>query len=713
VRENNRQFVIFALGFCTIPAQIILLREFLLVFGGNELIIGLFLATWMMLTALGSFAAKYLRIPDPHIPYYSVVLAWLPVFLLYATDFLRNKLLLPGIEPGLFQVLVSSCILLLPFCFLSGLLFASAAYQLTRAADQEKVDKAYGIESAGSLCGGILFSIVLVYLVDNFRSAAVVALLSSILVMFFRNGEHRNSIVVILPVLIFSSAILLSGSRFPRHFLFCNQELLENRDTPYGNLAITRTTGQLNFYENNTLLFSTDNQLASEEAVHFAMLQHPLPKRVLLVSGGIAGLTKEILKYKSVENLEYIEIDPVILKLGRKYTPFLKDKRIRAVSDDPRIYLRKTHRKYDVVIIFLPPPSSFQLNRFYTSEFMSEIKRAMNPKGIFSFSLPLAGNYLNEGALSIYSSLFNTSALLFRDVRLFPGQSCYFVASDQPIKTNIDQLIEIKNIATDYVNSYYITEPELIRNSLTIKKQLKSSISTNTDFNPVAVSGYYHYWVRRFRLEFTTFRYLAVLLSIAVFLSLSVASPAYSGIFTAGFTSSSLQVILILSFQIVCGYMYRSIGLFTAVFMAGLALGALFRRQIIRPATGGLVYLLLLQAGLSALVPLMISLSVYFSFMPILVHLNFLIMTGLISLSTGLVFSLSVEASHKQLAVKISGIYGSDLAGASLGAFMTTLVLIHLAGMRSAPYTLCFLNVIVACIIVMRRSIFPADNEAN
>ena len=79
------------------------------------------------------------------------------------------------------------------------------------------------------------------------------------------------------------------------------------------------------------LLFSTDNQQFSEEAVHFAMLQHPAPQKVLLVSGGVAGLTGEVLKYRSVKQLDYIEIDPVILEIGKKYTDNLSNHKIRLI----------------------------------------------------------------------------------------------------------------------------------------------------------------------------------------------------------------------------------------------------------------------------------------------------------------------------------------------------------------------------------------------
>jgi spermidine synthase len=713
VREINRLIVLFALGFCTIPAQIILMREFLLVFGGNELIIGLFLATWMLLTSAGSYAARFMRIRNAHIPYYVICLAWLPVFLLYMIDLLRNRIFLPGIEPGLLPVLLSTFLLLLPFCFISGLLFSNIAEYLTRSAHSDMSDKAYGLESAGSMCGGILFSLFLVYLYDDFRSAAIVAFLSSALVLLFRRNRPGKPGMVVLFILLSLILIIVcaAGSRFPRHFLFKDQDLLEILDTPFGNLAVTRTPGQLNFFENNTLLFSTDNQLTSEEAVHFAMLQHPSPRHVLLVSGGIAGLTKEILKYQSVETLDYIEIDPIILELGKKYTPFLRNKKIFPVSDDPRLFLRRTDRMYDVVIVFLPPPSSFQINRFYTAEFMTAVKKRMNHRGIFTFSLPLTGFYLNTGTSEMYSSLLAACSSVFGNVRLFPGQNCYFVASDCNIKTNISQLIECKSINTDYVNSYYIDEAEMIRNSKILLKQLPHGIKINTDFRPIAVSGFYQYWVNRFRMEFNSFRLFAILAAAAIILGLTIASPAYSGMFAAGFTASALQVILILAFQIVCGYVYRSIGLFTAAFMTGLTMGAIFRRRFLPFAAGGLVYLQLILAGLSVLVPWMIHVSVGLNHHPVMVHLPFLMMIGLISVTTGIIFSLSVQASGKEAGGNISGIYGADLAGASLGAFLTILLLIPVAGIKYAPYLTGSINLMVACILLIRRiATNPSEN---
>jgi len=61
--------------------QIILLREFMFVFGGNELIIGVILANWMVLTGIGAFAGKtavYIRNRMCFSRVAMVLLGWIP-----------------------------------------------------------------------------------------------------------------------------------------------------------------------------------------------------------------------------------------------------------------------------------------------------------------------------------------------------------------------------------------------------------------------------------------------------------------------------------------------------------------------------------------------------------------------------------------------------------------------------------------------------------
>ena len=77
------------LGFTSIMTQIVLLREFLTVFQGNELIIGVILSVWMTLTGIGAMTGRYsdrIRNHNSFSTFSLMLLTILPiitVFLLY------------------------------------------------------------------------------------------------------------------------------------------------------------------------------------------------------------------------------------------------------------------------------------------------------------------------------------------------------------------------------------------------------------------------------------------------------------------------------------------------------------------------------------------------------------------------------------------------------------------------------------------------------
>jgi len=50
ISRNSLLLLLFVLGLSSIMSQVLILREFLIAFGGNELIIGIFLSIWMLTT---------------------------------------------------------------------------------------------------------------------------------------------------------------------------------------------------------------------------------------------------------------------------------------------------------------------------------------------------------------------------------------------------------------------------------------------------------------------------------------------------------------------------------------------------------------------------------------------------------------------------------------------------------------------------------------
>ena len=65
--------------------------------------------------------------------------------------------------------------------------------------------------------------------------------------------------------------------------------LLESRDSIYGNLAVTETGNIRSLYENGLIVANSPDESAAEESVHYALLEHPAPRRILLIGGGASG----------------------------------------------------------------------------------------------------------------------------------------------------------------------------------------------------------------------------------------------------------------------------------------------------------------------------------------------------------------------------------------------------------------------------------------
>ena len=266
---------------------------------------------------------------------------------------------------------------------------------------------------------------------------------------------------------------------------YSGQKLIFHKNTPYGKLDVTMNAGQLNYFENGLLLFSSNNEIMNEESVHFAMIQHSGPKKILLVSGGISGTVSEILKYHPIR-IDYVELDPALINLGRKYSKILDDERIHVIHGDARRFIRQTSEKYDVVLVNLPEPSTMLINRFYSREFLMELKPMLTPGAVICESLPSTSDYVSKTAAGANSTLVQTLKTAFRNVLILPGQRNYFLASDSSLSPEIASMITSRGISNLYVNSWYLDENSMKERSDYIHSHLDKNAEVNSDFRPVA-----------------------------------------------------------------------------------------------------------------------------------------------------------------------------------------------------------------------------------
>jgi len=705
MRKNAIRSALFGLGFLSISTQIYLLRESLIVFYGNELILGIMLSVWMLLTGAGAWLGRYfsgIRRKFRFILFLMLLLSALPVLMVIKLDLYRALVLPAGTMAGLNDVIYAAFLVQLPFCLVNGFLFSSLSTLLRRAGN------AYSIESFGSMVAGTIVNFILLWLFPAWLSLFLVSGLYLVTVVFF-SFSFQNRMVPLLAILV-SGLLLYALFRADARgvgyrSMYPGQSVIEDKETPYGQLVITTGSSQLNFYENGLLMFSSGDNINNEENVHYAMVQHPAPKNILLVSGGLSGAIREIMKYHP-QRVDYVELNPALLRLKVNSIKDLEKKAVFLHAGDARRFVKNSSAVYDVVLILLPPPSSLQLNRLYTSEFLKELKSRLSPDGIVSYSLPTTSDYVSHAGERLNSILYTTLKETFRNVLLVPGGKTYFIASDSELSLDIPGMIARKGIPTSYVNKYYLDVSQMKERSDYMKANLSPSEGINNDFRPLMFFAQMKYWMSYFDRHYIAF---FLLLLLVVMVALFNLTPVNTGLFTGGFTAGAFQVLILISLQIYCGYVFQLTGFVIMLFMLGLALGSLAGAKWLRNDPFRMYLALQMSlAALSVLIPLALVMIGRMGLPLWMIQAKAAGITLVLAFLVGMEYSLAFRLSERNKALAVSKNYSADLFGSALGAFIVPVFLFPLLGLMNTGYALALLNTAgAAALFIKRRNFVP------
>jgi spermidine synthase len=677
-----------SLGITSLVAQIILLREFLSIFYGNELVIGIILTHWMILTGIGAFAGRLferLKQKIKTILLLTLSLGILPLLTVFCLRWLRNIVFIPGEMIDISRIAYTSFALLSPYCILGGALFTLLVHTSSSQNESNTISRIYSLEAIGSVIGGLTFTFIMLYFFSTFQCLKYL-LLFNLAVAYLFSIRYKYAVLKYCIIAFFFLAILFFSffdlDTLTRNKLFNGQTILSHNDTPYGQITVTGQERQKNFFENNVLLFSTDDVVSNEEAVHYAMIQHPQPKSILLISGAIAGITQEVLKYDPVR-IDYVDINPWLIETEKRFTSVPHDSRIHVVSGDPRRYVKKTAGRYDVALLNVSDPVNIALNRYYTIEFFRELKSKLNSGAVVSIGFLENVDYYGEKARMLNSVLRNTLAQCFANVLIIPGTSKnYFLASDSFLDIHIANKMRQRKIATDFVNQYYLDDGLLLERSQSMKKGLIQEAALNEDFRPIAYYRHVAYWLSYFKTNYWIIPSLLVIILLPVMREMNAIN---FGMLTGGFTASSSEVILLLAFQVICGYAYQASGLIMTIFMAGLAVGSLYRKKIF-PENSMIAYTKVqFIAGIFVtMLPFILTILRDGDAAQAVVQVIFVLLTLVISVLIGIQFSLASSIRTATNVSTTSSIYSYDLIGSALGAAVASIFLIPLFGVANA-----------------------------
>ena len=745
------------------------MRELMVVFCGNELSLGLMLASWLLWTAAGSAVMGRCAVRAHHsqriVAALQVLVAaafpcaiWMVRASKPAFQTVPGELLGPG------PTILTSFLVLSVFCFASGALFAAGSRLYAENAGTSPSagsSQVYLLEAAGSGLGGILASLLLIRYLRPSEIAALVSVLNLLAAasLVFRTTRWRSAILAALAAIFVMLIFPFGCPRLEQASLarlWHGYDLVSTQNSVYGNLAVVQTGGIRTLFENGLVAFHAPDPQAAEEAVHFALLQHPWPRSLLLVGGGVNGSLAQALQHSSIERIDYVELDPAILTLAQEYfpiesAPLRNDPRVHVHTSDGRLYLKTTQLKFDVIVVNLPDPQTAQLNRFYTLEFFREVGARLNPAGVFSFQLKGAEDYIGPELAEFLRCIHTTLRRAFPEVVTIPGDTVHFFASLQPAALTVDPTelvarLRARSIHTAYVREYYLPYRMAPDRMLDLETQLRAQrdIRINRDFTPVAYYFDVALWSTRFNRSYRrvfqslgsiSFGPLLAAVGFGLFLVAAFvrwapmtrdrwrATSAFC-IAAMGFTVIGLEMLLLLGFQAIYGYVYQQLAIIIAGFMVGMAFGSWWGiRRAASPTTRPIEAedcrrLLALQF-LAAFSPLLLylllqifSATLKSSTLFVVSQIIFPLLAVVFGLLGGYQFPVAsriFSSAAKNEPSSPGTLYAFDLVGACLGALLLSSYLIPVFGFQQTAWLMAVVNLapalLVALLIAERRAV--------
>ena len=607
------------IGFSAVIGQIVLMRELIVVFNGNEISLGILLATWLFWTAAGSGLSSVLALGEGSARRAVAGLECLlaaslmpTIWALRASKSIFQTV--PGELVGPLPMALASLACLSLFCFVSGALFVAAARMVeTECAVSARAatSSAYLLEAAGSGLGGIVASIVLLRFFDSFQIATIVAILNLCMAAVLLLRASRKQFVVLMltavlcaiPLLVFVAPSL---DKRAQARLWQGFHLVASRDSIYGNLTVTGTGNLRSIYQNGVLLANAPDQNSAEEAVDYALLESPAPRRILMIGGGVNGSIAEALKHPTVERIDYVELDPALIDMTRQLfpaqsAPVVQDPRVHMHYADGRYYLRTTGDRFDVILVNVPDPQTAQINRFYTAEFFRSAREHLAPGGLLALQLRSSEETISPDLAEFLRCIRRTLDEVFPHVVAIPGEMIHFFAATQPgVLTESPQTLiarlQERNLKTQYVREYLIPFRMMPDRMAQVGEQLRplSSTPVNRDFEPIAYYFDVVLWSTQFKEGHSNWlrtaarigfmRVMAAILVLLLLMAIVLASVSTrekrarsASVYcaaTTGFTLITLQIVLLLAFQSIYGYVYYQLAILIGLCMAGIAFGS-------------------------------------------------------------------------------------------------------------------------------------------
>ncbi len=601
------------IGCASAIGQVLLIRELLTIFRGNEFIIGMIFTGWFLGVFFG---ARFNSKADHAVLEKRVVVSYLlfPIILFAFVHLVHFIPLFFSRTAGLFFPMTTefalSFLFTVPVSFFVGFFFPPLVTLLAMRFEEKAGGIAYLIESLGAFAGGMLFSF---FLIEALNPAGICAILAGISLLIFvgRFGKKRLIPLLALPIflLYFSEDYERALFRYVWNRTQASTLLRYDR-TRYQTIMLGFNDQQISVYGDGVLYYTIPDRYENRQLFHLiqALRNGGKNEEIILFGSGPGSLPYNLLR-TDISSLAYFEIDP---KLYRTIEPYRirfyrtgpEDNRLSVISQDLRYFLKNVDERFNMIICFPPVPHNANLNRYYTKEFYELCKRRLKPGGIFITSLAGFASAMDSEQRDYIASIYRSFANVFPVHIKTSGDTMYLIGGqgNGSLMSDAEKIIAqyakrlpvlkkmplesaiIDNFSPRELSTFFEKTRIDYFDATVIPRAAK--IVENTDRMPYAYWNYILYAAaKEHSLLYGVLKnygyFLVLLIAITAFVLYRVkvrhGTMQFAGafvIYAVGMVSMATVLIMIMLYQNFYGVVYYRISLINALFMFGLTAGS-------------------------------------------------------------------------------------------------------------------------------------------
>lgn len=165
------------------------------------------------------------------------------------------------------------------------------------------------------------------------------------------------------------------------------QQQLYSAQSPFQRIDVLQAEefGRFLTLDGLMMLTEKDEFIYHDMITHVPMATNPQIKKVLVIGAGDGGTVRELTRYQTIEQIDMVEIDEMVVEACRKYLPQtagkLDDPRVNLFFEDGLKFVRTKENAYDLIIVDSTDPFG-PGEGLFTKEFYGNCYKALTPDGI-------------------------------------------------------------------------------------------------------------------------------------------------------------------------------------------------------------------------------------------------------------------------------------------------------------------------------------------